>query len=136
MRPSTANVVVLLNERNQILCLRRGLTAPSFPGHWNLPGGYSDADDTSFRAGAARELFEEAGVRVEPISLCWAFSYRDRETQIHVFWLQLPYTPQIQFVDREHDAFVWANLNQLPQPAVPALGFVARNVFTRVRDSV
>ncbi|OJJ97795.1 hypothetical protein ASPACDRAFT_1889729 [Aspergillus aculeatus ATCC 16872] len=50
-------------EEQRILLLRRAPT-DSYPGRWEAPGGSCDATDASILAGAAREVYEETGLRV------------------------------------------------------------------------
>ncbi|RAH40019.1 NUDIX hydrolase, partial [Aspergillus brunneoviolaceus CBS 621.78] len=50
-------------EKQRILLLRRAPT-DSYPGRWEAPGGSCDATDASVLAGAAREVYEETGLRV------------------------------------------------------------------------
>lgn len=62
-RPSVTVDIVLFTysaEQLQVLLIRRG--HDPFAGAWALPGGFVDIDE-SLEAAAARELFEETGVR-------------------------------------------------------------------------
>jgi 8-oxo-dGTP pyrophosphatase MutT (NUDIX family) len=77
--------VVLVDHADRTLLLRGG--DPARPGlrWWFTPGGGLNADETSAEA-AARELFEETGLRVDPDHLgepVWhqvtTFSYANRE---------------------------------------------------------
>lgn len=61
----TADVVAIRPD-SQVLLIERGW--PPYEGKWALPGGHVDAGETS-RAAAARELLEEADVRVDPDQL-------------------------------------------------------------------
>lgn len=58
-------VCVIAVHNNKFLLNKRGENAPDFQGCWNLPCGYLDFDETTKEA-AARELFEECGVKVNP----------------------------------------------------------------------
>lgn len=55
-----------------------------FKRHWTIPGGVVDADEDP-QAAAAREAWEEAGVRVEPGALLGVFaaSWPDRLTLVY-----------------------------------------------------
>jgi 8-oxo-dGTP pyrophosphatase MutT (NUDIX family) len=77
--------VLLVDQADRALLLHGG--DPARPGErwWFTPGGGLEDGETPAE-GAARELFEETGLRVEPSRLgdpIWAevteFSYRDRQ---------------------------------------------------------
>jgi len=53
--------VFLVNDKDEVLLLKRGMTAPWMPGKWNLPGGTVDPGETPIEA-AVREAQEEASV--------------------------------------------------------------------------
>jgi ADP-ribose pyrophosphatase YjhB (NUDIX family) len=53
--------VVLLPVDDGLLCIRRSIEP--FIGHLALPGGFMDVDET-WQEAAARELWEETGIRV------------------------------------------------------------------------
>ncbi|PYI24084.1 hypothetical protein BO99DRAFT_457933 [Aspergillus violaceofuscus CBS 115571] len=61
--PSTTKAPNHPPEEHHILLLRRAPT-DSYPGRWEAPGGSCDATDASILAGAAREVYEETGLRV------------------------------------------------------------------------
>ena len=51
-------------------------------GSWALPGGWIDFDHT-IRTNAAQEVFEEAGMRVEPIRMIALFDHNKRNGTIY-----------------------------------------------------
>lgn len=54
---------VLIHRDGALLLLQRGPHADAFPGAWNLPSGYCEADEPPALA-AAREAAEETGLQV------------------------------------------------------------------------
>ncbi|MFN2220785.1 MAG: NUDIX domain-containing protein [Anaerolineae bacterium] len=55
---------VLIQRDGALLLLRRSGEDDAFPGAWNLPSGYCEADEPP-RVAAARETAEETGLRVQ-----------------------------------------------------------------------
>lgn len=109
--------IIVLDEKGDVLLLRRSKTAPRRPLEWDLPGGFVDPNDASYKAAALRELQEEAGVRVDDAQLIFAESavtQRDFAGSHPATWLyfvvQMP-RPDI-VIGNEHDAFVWVPVGQ------------------------
>lgn len=65
---------VLIERDGALLLLKRGQSAAAFPGAWNLPSGYCEADEPPAVA-AARETTEETAlqVRVGPLAGVYFF---------------------------------------------------------------
>ncbi len=64
-------IVACLNKNKKFLLVRRGPTDIVNPGYWEFPGGHIDDSDDSIEAGAARELEEEANLKVLPSNLIY-----------------------------------------------------------------
>jgi 8-oxo-dGTP pyrophosphatase MutT (NUDIX family) len=65
-----ASVIVLRDSPLEVLMIRRSESSSFVPNTWVFPGGMMDAaDGGDFRVTAARELFEETGIVVEPLDL-------------------------------------------------------------------
>lgn len=60
--PASAAAGVVLNERGEVLLVRRAIEP--YRGYWALPAGYQEIDEQPAET-VAREVFEEAGIRVE-----------------------------------------------------------------------
>jgi 8-oxo-dGTP pyrophosphatase MutT (NUDIX family) len=60
--------VLLVDREDRLLLLRAGDPAQPELRYWFTPGGGLDAGESSAQ-GAARELFEETGLRVDPAEL-------------------------------------------------------------------
>jgi 8-oxo-dGTP pyrophosphatase MutT (NUDIX family) len=118
-----AAVVILVEPEGRALFLRRGLTAPTYPGYWNFPGGYLKRSEKGVD-GALRELGEETGIQLRRADLVPAFSYRAPEALIHVFSARLAVRPWVSFPDGEHDAYAWLPLYGMPHPVTPGVSFI------------
>ena len=82
--------VVLQPVGNGLLVIRRG--AGYSAGNLALPGGYLEAGET-WTEGAARELFEETGVRVDPATLRACGVHSSRDHSLALFVLSNPIEP-------------------------------------------
>ncbi|KAF0245743.1 MAG: hypothetical protein FD180_1350 [Planctomycetota bacterium] len=73
----SASVLVLRGEPIEVLLMRRSHGSSFVPDNWVFPGGIVEAADkgagelATAQACAARELHEEAGLRVSPDALVW-----------------------------------------------------------------
>ncbi len=73
LRLSVSAVVWGDRQRRELLLMRR-----SDNGHWGLPGGYVEVGESVSEA-AAREVFEETGVRIEVGRLIGVYSEPERQ---------------------------------------------------------
>jgi len=69
-------VGVLLTQEGKLLLVQRGPDSDAFPGAWNLPAGYCEADESPPDA-AARETLEETGLGIQVGSLVGAYHFDD-----------------------------------------------------------
>mgnify|MGYP001074707969 CR=1 FL=1 len=67
---------VLVERGGALLLVQRGPGNEAFPGTWNLPSGYCEADEPPPVA-AAREALEETGLRVQVGRLAGAYFFDD-----------------------------------------------------------
>ena len=80
---------VLVDERGRVLLARRAVE-PEL-GKWDLPGGFLEEGEEPL-AGLRRELREETGLDVEPLSFlgAWVDRYGDGEgaiSTLNLYWL-------------------------------------------------
>lgn len=71
--PSAATVALIENERGEWLCVRRAKEPAR--GTLDLPGGFSDLDETS-EEGVCREVLEETGLQVERVEFLFSVPNR------------------------------------------------------------
>jgi 8-oxo-dGTP diphosphatase len=86
-RPATAASVVAVWSGDRVLLLRT-----TYRPHYSFPGGFTKASETAAE-GAARELDEEIGLRVEPAALKAAWvgvkAFEHRLDEITIFEVAL-----------------------------------------------
>lgn len=74
----TADIVIFAKKDGEIYVLLIRRKGHPYIGKWALPGGFLNQDETA-EEGAARELFEETGVRDADIRLAGVFSRPGRD---------------------------------------------------------
>lgn len=77
-RPVTVDVII--HHEDGIVLIKRG-HAP-YQGHWALPGGFVEHDETVEQA-AVREALEETGLHIRLDQLVGVYSRPDRDLQRH-----------------------------------------------------
>lgn len=61
-----AVVLLPVADKNGLLVIRRAVRNDPGWGQFALPGGFMDVNDESWQHAAAREVFEETGIRLRP----------------------------------------------------------------------
>jgi len=111
---------VIVFHNNYVLLVQRSIT-DSNPGRWETPGGACDDEDSSILVGAARELWEEAGLYVEAMlgtaGTPWFFRARAGKV-IKVIFVAKPKTNKandrpVVKLSHEHDDYVWATREEV-----------------------
>lgn len=94
-RPSvTADIIIFTvdeKKRLSLLLIRRG--GYPYKDRWALPGGFLNAGKESADTAAARELFEETGIKNAYLKQLYTFSRPDRDPRTHV--ISIAYTALI-----------------------------------------
>lgn len=71
-----------LDDSGRVHLVRRGIE-PGYGG-WAYPGGFLEIDETA-EEGAARETFEETGLRVEPTELVGLYSRPEAGVAVAIY---------------------------------------------------
>lgn len=113
-------VHLFLFRGNQILLLRRYQTG-YMDGHYSVPAGHLDGEETVRMAGV-REAREEIGVRIDPADMVFAgvFHRHDDDERVDFFvqvrnWSGEPVNAE----PGKCDELRWADLDGLPENTVP-----------------
>lgn len=98
--------VLLKDQQNRILFIRRSKESKTNPGKWEFPGGKVD-DGETFDEALIREVFEETGLKIslnDPIGVA-------KQYLPHINAVHLIMTGEIEDGDlvlsHEHDDFKW-----------------------------
>ena len=111
---------IIINEKQQILIVKRSDADDFLPGYWVLPGGGLDYGETP-DAGIRRELFEESGIHIskaKPFVVTSFVSYENtpREKQyVEVFYLcEYDQVQEVQ-ISFEHSDYRWVKATEVDE---------------------
>lgn len=110
--------VLILNEKNETLLLKRGKKSKNEVGYWNKPGGAVDYGETLINA-MKREVKEEIGVDVKIFGYLLHSDHIIKKDKQHWVGFNLlgkikTGTPRIMETDKHND-MKWFSLRALPK---------------------
>lgn len=110
---------VLVHDNNdRLLLLKRSKSHPDFPEHWDLPGGVVENDELAIDA-VVRELQEETGIQVLPENITRVYERSRHGGVVHeIFETRFSETPTVK-VSWEHESYKWLTKEEILQLAVP-----------------
>lgn len=114
MKSFVVSKVLVVNEKGEVLALRRSKTDERRPGEWDFPGGWVDAGENT-HAAAIRETKEETGLDVKNPALVFAFSEMTTRYGSGTWLLFVEHIsdqPEIK-LSYEHDAYAWKKPEEL-----------------------
>lgn len=115
INPSAATVAVIVNEREELLVVRRGKEPAK--GTLDLPGGFSDMGETS-EEGVIREVREETGLDVVQVQFLFSipnsycYSDLDIPTMDMFYRCRVRSTQSVRAMDDAAEA-LWIPLSEL-----------------------
>ena len=98
--------VVILDDKDRLLLLKRSMKSGWMPGKWGLPGGKVESGETS-EEGATRETKEETGLTVSGLELLPSFSAKEVD-----IYRAGSYSGEV-VIDFEHDEYEWLSREQV-----------------------
>lgn len=132
--------IICVNDDQRILILRRSKTDKHKADFWDLPGGHIDPSDDSLEAGAARELQEEAGLKVSTGDLMYVTKRELHKANRYIFvttkWtgeINLKPNPKTDIL--EHDDHKWATIDEikdLEQSIIP--NYILRKALDKIKN--
>lgn len=114
MRSFVVAKVLIVNEKGDVLVLRRSQTDERRPGQWDFPGGWVEADEDTHTA-VKREAAEEAGITLVDPRLVFAFSEMTTNYGSGTWILYVDHItdePAVK-LSHEHDMHVWMSAKDL-----------------------
>ncbi|KAK0724155.1 NUDIX hydrolase domain-like protein [Lasiosphaeris hirsuta] len=124
-----ASGVVVFDAAGRVLVMQRAST-DSMPDRWEVPGGGVDATDASVVAGAARELWEEAGLVATRFRGLVTEGPGGRELQVFPnrnrtrWYCRFAFVADVESCDavaldpNEHQAYAWATEGEIREERV------------------
>lgn len=104
---TSAHVVIFRDGK--ILIVRRSMNDEWMPGHYGLPGGKLEKDESPKKA-VERECKEEVGLLIEPEDLIFLPKVSAENEHGFYYTTKSSGEPQLDF---EHDDFRWINPKEL-----------------------
>ena len=114
-KPFKLSVKVVINdERNRCLLLKRSMSSKGNPGKWDLPGGKLESGE-SFDETLLREVFEETGLTISIDRI--AGTAESEAPKMKVVYLIMEAhlkSGQVHLSD-EHEDYIWVDRQDLPK---------------------
>lgn len=112
---------LIINEKKEILLLKRGKKARNSAGFWSKPGGTVELGEKITEA-IKREIKEELNIELELLDfLGYEEHFLNKENQ---HWISLSYSAKIiggelkNLEPEKHDEIKWFRINALPENLV------------------
>lgn len=114
MKSFVVSKVLVVNEKGEVLALRRSKTDERRPGQWDFPGGWVDADEDTHTA-VKREAMEEAGLSLHDPALVFGFSEMTTKYGSGTWLLYVDHIAGDSEIklSHEHDAYAWKKPQEL-----------------------
>ncbi len=98
--------VVIIDEKNRVLMLKRSKYLEKYPNKWDLPGGHLHVDETLLD-GLKREVKEETSLEIQdPIFI-------EKKDRTHFFMAK--YNSQKIKLSKEHRAYIFIDKEALSE---------------------
>jgi len=78
--------VIIVDENNRVLMLKRSDYTSKFAGEWDLPGGHIQIGE-EFEVGMRREVKEETDLEIDECT------FVDKIDNLHFYWCECPDKP-------------------------------------------
>lgn len=109
----------IVNEKGELLIVRRSKSEKHFPNAWEIPGGRLDVGEDPFD-GLTREVKEEVGIDVDvlnPIKVSH-FKRQDGQQITMIVFACKPWSDKVS-LGKEHTAYEWIPLGKAATKLIP-----------------
>ena len=109
---------IIVNDKNEVLLLKRNANSRMHPGSWTRPGGAMEVGETPEEA-VVREVKEETGIDVEIVR--FLEMAHDIDNEKNKYWVALGFLARhvggevINVEPDKHDDIRWFSLDNLPE---------------------
>lgn len=121
-------IVLIINERNELLVLRRSDTAPRGALTWDLPGGTVKYGEDPAQA-VMREAHEETGIHLEEVQIVAVTAGVANDYIVKFTYVSRNDAARVN-LSFEHDRYKWVHLDEADALNMPV---PYKNDVTRVR---
>jgi 8-oxo-dGTP diphosphatase len=103
-----------IRKEDKYLVLLRGKRAPTYPLHWDLPGGGSEEGEDGLKA-VLREIKEETDLTVKDVRKDAEFDITADNEKLHYIIFTAEYVSGDVLLSFEHRDFQWATKEEILQ---------------------
>lgn len=146
-----AVVVVMFNDQNQILSLKR-VDDHKYPGQRCFPGGKTDyiteevkvGNDTrhigrweEYEEAAFREVLEETGIHITMFAPMEQVFLADENFMVKTFMARelegMDFAVTKEFPNREHDSYQWLDIGDIPDDCGKMTAILLRTIAQNIQ---
>lgn len=106
-------IVAVIEKAGRFLVGKRSAHKKSAPGYWCPITGKIEDGETEEQA-VIREVFEETGLRVQPVKKIAEFDTRDKSARLH-WWVVQVVGAQEVVRNHEHSEIRWVTIGEMRQ---------------------
>ena len=119
---------IVLNDKGELLLLKRSKDSNNNPGKWDLPGGKMELDET-LKEALMREVREETGISIVPGEVAGYATYELPERKVIAIIVDGGYVNPSVNLSHEHTEYSWVPLDDVLE--MPMLAPYLKDFFRR-----
>jgi 8-oxo-dGTP diphosphatase len=112
MKIATPANMIILNEKNQVLLVKRAEKEDNFRGSWSIPGGGVEQNET-YEDALHREILEELNCQIDNLAYFKSYYYvLSAELHVRAMYFYGTITGQIK-LNKENSKYYWFDFDEL-----------------------